>query len=104
MYCIMVCCLVVLIVQHVPRASKYIILLTKDASINSNAATEATSAKNDGTYIIVVGERMLDLDVFKKTLLKLAHLCRSYPFPGSITMIEYIHVSLFRAMDGAIVL
>ena len=39
-----------------PHVQKFIILLTNDASINNSTAAAATSAKNEGSYIIVVGK------------------------------------------------
>ena len=47
------------------HVQKFIILLTNDESITNSAAAAATSAKNDGIYIIVVGKR-LHGGLFKK--------------------------------------
>ena len=60
------------------HVQKSIILLTNDESLTNSAAAAATSAKNEGIYIIVVGKRLHGV-CLKKKLLKSAQICRSYP-------------------------
>ena len=82
------------------HVQKLIILLTNDESITNSAAAAATSAKNEGIYIIVVGKRLHGV-CLKKIAQIGSNLPILSPFPWSKV---FIHASLFCAMGGAGVL
>ena len=79
------------------HVQKLIILLTNDESITNSAAALATSAKNEGIYIIVVGKRLHGV-CLKKIAQIGSNLPILSPFPWSKV---FIHASLFCAMGGA---